>query len=306
MFDHSAARSIRSSFFGAPANRRGELIRSTGKFLTMAAGSALLALAIVRPAGAASVFVNASASGVPNVVDRSATSASAANVGTPGQTSSQATAFFNAAGPHLRVFATSDLDRAGGNAAQGLANFSDELIINSPSRTGQAGFYSALFRVSGGMSQHGNAQSQAADRATSIATITVDVAGTESAHGYQEQLTGDGRGAIPTGTNFLNTDITALGRIVFGRPFTISGEMTARTGVVIGTDGARMDATSDLSHSFVWLGYAITDELGNRVTDFELVSQSGSIYAGVPEPAGATLVAMLLLGVPARRHRRRF
>lgn len=287
------------------SRRRRPRSRSAGRNLAAAVLLALLALALVRDARAADVSVMASASGVPDVVGRDLTRADATNVGSPGQTLSQATAFFEDNGPHLRVFATSDMSSRGGNAAQGLARFNDELVINSPSRPGQPGFYAATFRLSGSMAQHGNAGSHANDRATSIAGLTMQVAETEETFGYQEQLTGEIPDIITTGDNFLNTDLTVLGRIVFGRPFLLSGQIAARTGVVIGADGSSMDATSDLSHSFEWLGYSIADELGNPVTDFQLVSQSGSTYAGVPEPAAIWLAVVCGMSLWARARNRR-
>jgi hypothetical protein len=184
----------------------------------------------------------------------------------------------------LRTFGTCQMSTSqSGNIhyVWASAKFRDSRITDAPGRTGQQGFVTVRYTVTGSVSlaappaPAGSGISQSyADAYTSIR-----LNGTLIAERNQKQ-SADGNptcGSIPC-TNYLGVQQTVTYPVTFGTPYDFEVFITSRP-TLRSYPGFSGLATVDLGHTMTWGGIAsVTDAGGNPITNFTDISASGTNY----------------------------
>lgn len=183
----------------------------------------------------------------------------------------------------------------------------DELTIQSPTQTGQAGTVKLSALLGGVLSPSVESSAGAGDQAGGTATASMGA-------GF---IVSTGANTFPGDVPIRVDDVDIGGDVgfIYGTPFAINMEVNVRGRVASASNGlfsASAVSVGDFSRTLAWGGISnVRDAGGNPVTDYTVTSLSGTDYRGpivppplIPEPATLQLCLALLAASGVVRWRR--
>jgi hypothetical protein len=157
--------------------------------------------------------------------------------------------------------------------ADSHAYFRDELIVDAPGLTGQAGAFTASVRLSGSLTAGANIdrENAAAEMLASFTLNSAQGSVTSSVSARRTNLGFSGQEA---------TLLTVTVPFVFGQPIVVDMYMQTEADCKFGVDpGYACIAIVRYGNSASWTGIdAVTDSIGNPVSDYTVTSASGTDF----------------------------
>jgi hypothetical protein len=173
------------------------------------------------------------------------------------------------------------------------ARYRDNRVTNAPGRTGQAGFVTIKFTITGNLvidAISGPGDNVHRARARFELWITSDAGGPSGGSIKEQGIYANGQ---PYGCDacaeFLNIEQTVTYPVIFGTPYDFDLLLIAGAGLRAFTGWTGGRVVADLGSTATYGGIvSVTDANGNPITDYTDTSTSGTNYVGPIVPQCAT------------------